>query len=303
MIAPKPGLYRDIPYPEYASAMAVNQTALKVIDQQTPKHAKAYMHGRYLGTDGKDRRFGRAQHCFLLEPATFEERFLVANPCAELLVSGQRKGETCGATASWRESATGTWFCGTHAKARQCGQPEDYISETDMDRIRTASRELLTHNAVRLLRQHGGCEVTLFWERDGILCKGRVDKLIEDGPYANTIIDLKKIQPGRGTDAALQKAIHDYGYDMQAAWYSSGVGKLIGTNPHFAWIFMEDAEPFDVRAVEASAAMLVVGEAKVRRAWEVYRQCYETGHWPGYSNDIEQLSPADWELKRYSLMQ
>ena len=63
----------------------------------------------------------------------------------------------------------------------------------------------------------------------------------------------------------------------------------------------QEAEPFDVRPLWASKAMLELGEIKSRRAFELYKHCVETGHWPGYCEDIEDLDPADWECKRYGI--
>lgn len=295
---PKPGMYRDVPFEEYLQWPATTREVLRLCHDVTPKHARAYLDGELPDSDSKDRKFGRAEHCRLLEPDEFTGRFLVASSCITPLVSGKRKGQPCGNAGKYIQG--GVWFCGQH-RPEGADEPRDYISEDQalaIERVRVA---VFAHKVVRLLRTFGGCEISLVWERDGLPCKARVDKLIHKAECPDTIIDLKKIQPKAGTDFALRKAIREYRYDVQAYWYTDGAHRLTGDTFRFAWVFTEDGPPFDVRPVWASGAMLEVGRCKVNAAWRTYLHSVQTGDWPGYCDDIEQLDPDEWEMKRYGI--
>jgi len=299
---PQPGIYPDVPYDVYAGWKAVNASALKIGATVTALHMRAKIDG-LLEKDTPDRMIGRAFHCAILEPDSFEGRFPVAGVCPEPLQSGKRKGQPCGSSGSFR-SDSGDWYCGVHAKAHpEAVEPEEFLTDEEHGRIVAMRKNVMAHKVVKMLRQQGGCEVSLVWERDGIACKARADKLILDRACPDTIIDAKKIQPMAGTEGALQAAIRNYGYDLSAWWYVDGVHRLRPDKkrPMFAWVFCEDNYPFDVRPLWASKAMLEVGRIKAERAFTSYCWCLRSGTWPGYSEDIEEIMPSDFELKRYGL--
>lgn len=301
---PQPGIYPNVDYATYRAWPAVNASALKILATVTPKHAKAYIDGR-VDKDSPDRLIGRGFHCALLEPSQFVERFPCGGICAEEIKSGPRKGQPCGNQATYRDDA-GNWYCGTHAKAHPgAAEPPEVLTLDQAGRIDAMKREVCAHKVVHLLRQHGGCEVSLVWVREGVPCKARTDKLIIDRNCPDTIIDLKKIQPMAGTLSALQSAITNYGYDLAAAWYVDGVKALRPDKdaPLFAWVFAEDAPPFDVHPVWASKRLLEVGRAKANRAFGLWKWCAESNTWPGYCDDIEEIDAPDWELRRYGLAQ
>lgn len=301
---PEPGFYEGVSYEDYASWKAVNASVLKIVANVTPKHAKAKLDG-LMDKDTPDRKLGRGFHCGLLEPATFSQRFPVASGCVELLKSGPRKGEPCGASGSFWDHENNFWYCGTHAKGNtSLEQPDEFLSEEQFAAIESMRKEVFNHKVVKLVRQHGGCELSVVWARDGIPCKARIDKAILDKSCPDCLLDLKKMQVMAGTERTLQQAISNYGYDCQAAWYVDGVASLrIGKKaPLWAWIFVEDAYPFDVHPLWASRSMLDVGRAKNDRAWKLFRWCLENDTWPGYADDIYEVSPADWELRKYGLV-
>jgi hypothetical protein len=291
----------DASYEEYRSWPAVNASALKLGYHVSPKHMRAAINGE-LDSDSRARKFGRAIHTRLLEPAAYKESVLIATPCQAILSGGKREGELCGVAGRYRDPKSGEWFCGKHL-AEDMTEPADYVSEEEAARIERAVAEVFRHEVVNLIRQHGGCEVSIVWERDGLPCKARLDKLIADANCPDTVLDVKKGQPCKLTDAALRKSIRQYGWDFQAAWYRSGVKAVRPDRdkPLFAWVFLEDGPPFDVRPVWASSRMLEVGRIKVNRAWDVYLACVQHDLWPGYCTDIEELDPDPWEIERYGV--
>lgn len=293
-----PGMYPDVSYEDYREWPALNSSALKEAYHVSAKRMRAALDD-LLGGDSPARKFGRAVHCRLLEPEAYKTRFLLAGTCEAIIKTGARAGLKCGRNAGYYDGKA--WYCGSHEKKVDGAiEPEDYVSLQEAANIERIVIAVKSHQVVKLLRLHGGCEVSFVYERDGIACKGRADKLILDAPnWPNTIIDVKKCQSGKADEHSLQTSIRMYGWDMQAFWYVDGIERLTGKRPEFNWIFVEDSEPFDVRVVSLEREMYEVGRCKVNGAFEIYKECLRTNQWPGYGNNFTRLRPADWEMKRY----
>jgi len=301
---PGPGIYRDVPYDEYKAWPAVNASALRAGVELSPLHMR---HRIESGdeSDTRARKFGRATHCRFLEPQAFAERFLIAEPCSALLKSGKRKGEPCGASASfvWVEGPFSEkhWFCGTHRNAA-AEEPREYIQQDEADRIERMFAAVKQHQVVALLRQQGGCEVSVIWDRDGIPCKARLDKLIEEGPDGKAwIVDLKKCGAFAIDDRSINRSIVDYYYDLQGWWYSDGHSRLTGKRTAFAWVFVEDGPPYDVRPKVAIRQWLAGGKSKAEWAFGLYRRALQTGEWCGVSPSWDTELPPEWYCKRYGV--
>ena len=105
---PDPGIYHGIPFQEYKSWPACNASALKIAANVTAKHMRAYMSG-LMDTDSPSRRFGRAQHCYMLEGLeAFESRISVATPCAAPIQKGPGRGNRAAVRASIGLMVSGT---------------------------------------------------------------------------------------------------------------------------------------------------------------------------------------------------
>lgn len=298
---PKPGIIEGASYGEYAAWPAVNATALKHGSELSPKHMRQSV---LSGTDTPARKFGRAVHCRLLEPDTFAKRFLIAKPCCEPLKSGKRQGEACGLSASHIDivpkTGEGDWYCGKH-KPDTAEKPADFISQDEAIRIEEMVKAVYAHPSVALMRQHGGCEVSLVWSREGLPCKARLDKLIVDAKCPDTIIDIKKLQAFAIDEESIRKSIANWYYDQQAHWYVDGVKRVLGVKANFVWVFMEDAPPYDVCPVNFGPRWRQLGEIRAEAAFRSYRHCVETGSWPGVASDIVDIEPQKYLMERYGI--
>lgn len=322
---PEPGIYtaEQISFPDYVKIPAMNASTLKVGLAASALRMKAVLDGR-LQSDSPARKFGRALHCRLLEPAEYKTRFQFAEPCGAILKKpSPRAGQPCGkdskyavlwevdakaiATDDCDPSYTGhDWYCGTH-RPDAAEEPTDYVSEKKAGQIERIADSVFTHVVVALLRAHGGCEVTIIWEKDGYPAKCRIDKLIHGGNCPTTALDLKTIQSGAGSEPDLLKQVRKWYYDLSAAWYIEGVTAAIGAEnmpnrkANFVWCFCEGDEPYDIAAKPASVELLEIGRMKVTRAWNMYLRGVRENVWPGYSEGLEELFPAAWEAKQYGV--
>jgi exodeoxyribonuclease VIII len=279
-----PGIYYDIPFDEYCKIPALNISTLDW-GKYSAEHLKAALDGK-LTKDSQAMNFGRAVHARLLEPDVYATTFSVSPGCQEPLKSGKRKGEPCGCSAVYHVEG-GKWLCGKHAWEGMEPAP-NVLTQEEAERVEAMAHKIKSHKVVRLLRQRGGFEATVIWETEGILCKGRLDKLVpRNDKLAPVIVDLKKCRLGYARKDKFQKEIDAYNYAAKAAWYCDAVTNLTNDPPTFVWIAIEEDYPHGILALGATRKDILVGRSQYRELLSKYLVGKNSGEWQGYSNEIE----------------
>lgn len=298
---PQPGIYHDVPFDVYRAWPAVSQSSLKYGRHTSLYHMRQLLDGKLKSKDSEAKRFGRAIHCGVLEPAKFAATFEVPTTCGAVISTGDRKGQACGSEARYKDSS-GLWFCGTHRKSFDAQLVTELATRAEVEAIRCLRASLAKNCVCRLLKARGGSEVSFTAWVDGVPVKGRVDRLVE-GPNP-VAIDLKKIQSGEGHEESIRRQIRRYDYDLQAALYTTALGILLNAEVPWVWIFAEDAEPFQIVPKQAGPNMLGLGAIKFRQVLGPYKFAMESGLWPSYSanvgdvdasDTIDMIEPDHWE--------
>jgi len=294
------GLYHDVSWAEYCGWPALSQSLINIGLQRSMLHMQAAKEGRMPSTSTPANRFGSALHCYLLEgPQAFDSRYQVAEACSAILKTGKRKGEPCGNTAEWL--STDGWVCGVHAGA-DAKQVTDAVTEEQFYRIRAMARSLSRNDVIRIWRSRSWSEASLLCSLEWMGCpelrgKARIDRLLASDPQY--ICDVKTTADG--TEEGVRRSIRKFGYDVQAAWYVDLYRCITGWAPAYIWIFGETEEPYDVHVVRATAAMLRLGRAKYTSTVMRWRECCEHQCWPGYAVGVNEVDPAEWELRRWGI--
>jgi len=146
----------------------------------------------------------------------------------------------------------------------------------------------------------GQPEQSLFWTdpATGVWRRARLDWM----PYAT---GRRLIVPDYKTAASaapveLAKAVRNYGYHQQAAWYLDGVKALGGGDAAFVFVAQEKTAPYLVTVFELDEVSLQAGRVLNEQAIALYARCTATDEWPGYTDDIATISLPDWALKELS---
>lgn len=296
-----PGVHRDISFADYAALDAINSGVVRWGHKATPLHMDAARRGLIESDDTKDRKFGRAVHCRLLEPERYRKEFLIATTC----VGQKRDGTVCGNRAKYLDG--GRWYCGTHAHD-DAQQPTDYIDVDEAARNERLAERLHAHPVNTLLRRPGWSEVVIVWERKGRLLKCRLDRLDEPMDF---ILDVKKCQVGKATDRQCQSAILSHGYHIQAALYCDAVKSQhpLGRRPDFAWVFIDDNEPYGVNVILADDETLEIGLDEADEALKHYGECERSGVFPDYirnpsrilSGGLPEFYRKEWHKRRSAI--
>ena len=149
--------------------------------------------------------------------------------------------------------------------------------------------------AALLEPKDGAPEQSLFWrdEPTGTMLRSRLDWLPHVNGSRMVIADYKTC--AASDLASIIKAVHTFGYHMQAAFYRAGVQALgLDDDPAFVLIFQSKTAPYLVQCVEPDDFALEVGAALNRKAIDLYAHCTATDTWPGWGHGITRVSLPPW---------
>lgn len=131
-------------------------------------------------------------------------------------------------------------------------------------------------------------EQSIIWDEDGLMLKARPDAL-----HPHVIVDLKTTRSADPRD--FPRIAFDFGYYQSAPHYQEAVRLATGDDDDrpFLLFLVEKTPPHLLSVVEFDAEALEYGRRMNDRAKRIYRECTESGHWPGYP-DTEPLGLPRW---------
>lgn len=168
--------------------------------------------------------------------------------------------------------------------------------------VLTMVRSLRSHPVASALFAHerGRPEQSLFWVDGptGVWRRARLDWLPDPDTGRMIAGDLKT---GReASPEGIEKAVRQHAYHQQAAWYLDGIAALnLAPDPAFVFVFVEKEPPYLVTVAEVDAMALRIARDLNRQALETFRECTETGHWPGYSDQVIPVRLPAWVENAY----
>lgn len=183
-----------------------------------------------------------------------------------------------------------SWRTKTAQEARDAARADGKtpLLPADYQRVQDMATKLREHTLANQLLSDGEPEVSAFCvdPATDVLRRSRFDWHESSG----ILVDYKTTICAE--PSAFARSAANFGYHMQAAWYLD-IADDLGLAPRgFLFIAQEKDPPYLVSVVELVADALDVGRARNRRALERFRDCTETGIWPGYSTDTE-ITPID----------
>jgi len=153
--------------------------------------------------------------------------------------------------------------------------------------------------AALLGRREGKPEQSLFWQDDRtkVWRRALIDFLPTPKPGRMLLADYKTC-PNADRES-IAKSVHQFGYHQQAAWYCDGVKALgLAADAVMLLVFQEKTPPYLVTVVELDVVAMDIGAARNRQAIDLYRQCTESGRWPGYADDVIRIPLPAWAEAR-----
>lgn len=178
-------------------------------------------------------------------------------------------------------------------KERAHAEGNTPILRRDYDIARAMAEAVKAHPIAGRLLAKGNPEVSVFWRRSGIPMRARYDWLTAIGERP-CIVDYKTTTDASNEGFSKQAANH--GYHQQNAWYVDGYKLAVDVDaqPAFLFIAQEKYPPYIVNVIELDPYAVAIGRSRNERAIELYRQCMESGRWPGYSDEVEMIGLPRW---------
>lgn len=262
---------------DYRSHPAVNQSSLKVLGESPQLYYGRYV-SQYIpeSEPSASMLFGSAVEQYIRTGGT--HNYVLLPPHIK-----QRRGA---AYEDWKE----TLDPGAEVLIRS---EWDERRIGDLDLIAANVRQ---HEKARVILDRGVWHDRLFWtdKETGIECKAEVD-LTYVSQGVTLLADLKTT---RDTSAeAFAKSCVQYGYDIQAAWYSWGYYEVYGVYPRFVFIAVRNSMPFDCECWTLDADFMTRGESRMRALLRELAQRRRDNEWqtPTWGK-IATLSAPRWAL-------
>ena len=272
----KIGVHRHVAPKLYHSWEAASNGALSQF-LRSPAHMRAYLDREMRETPVL--ALGRAIHAAVLEPERFAQDYGLL---PERMDRRTKEGK-----AQWG------------ALIEQFGQgnvlsPEDHAT---CMAIRNAVHQHQT--AAALISGTGDVELSVVWDDPytGVRCKARWDRYSPEIP-GGAIVDLKTTKDA--SRGAFERAIFTYGYHRQASLYLMGARVLDLPVRHYCIIAAEKEPPYAVAVYRITEGTIDATDEQVRELLRRYRQCQESGKYPGYPDEVQDITVPDWAWRLIS---
>ena len=127
----------------------------------------------------------------------------------------------------------------------------------------------------------------------GVWCKARLDGSAVSNLWFS---DYKTTISAKPDDVA--KAIVNYGYHIQAAWYLESVAQTGGPRiDRFAFVFQEKTAPYLCSVHWLEPEWIKEGRKAGEAARQKFAECMKSGRWPGYQSatgGAYNIAMPDW---------
>jgi hypothetical protein len=174
------------------------------------------------------------------------------------------------------------------------------LKPAEYEQVQAMAAALRAHPLARrlLARGYGQPERAVFWrdEATGVMRRALLDWLPVDGRGRPVIADYKTTVSAN--PKAIAKTVEKYGYHCQAPWYLDALHAVsYPRETAFVFIFQEKTPPYLVTVAELDADALRTGRSLNRRAINLYARCKAADRWPGYCDDIAEISLPPWVVE------
>lgn len=268
-IIPTIGIHHNVPPEIYHRWQALSNSWLSHL-RISPAHLLDLMES---GPDESTpaQAFGTAVHCAVLEHQVFDDRYAIQPED----MNGSTKAGRAFRTAA-RKAGRVVLTC---KEGRGC--------------MAIARRARANKRMAEWRKRPHYTEVSLCWERDGYLCKARIDLMV---PGLNDFADLKTTITA--SPEGFARHIARYRYHVQLAWYADGLRALTGDTWNAFIVAAEKRRPFlvTIHALEQGGIAHCAAIAECDRLFALYKSCCESSTWPGYP-DVNDIVLPDWAIE------
>jgi hypothetical protein len=178
------------------------------------------------------------------------------------------------------------------------------LLQHEYEQVQAMAAGLRAHPMARTLfdPERGTPEQSMFWvdSESDVWCRARLDW--QPHPRNGRLICPDYKTAASANPLHLQRAVHNFAYYIQAAWYLNGLATLgIADDAAFVFVAQEKEPPYLVTVFEVDDEALALGRKQARDALRTYAECTATDRWPGYSDDVELISLPPYVIRQHEL--
>jgi exodeoxyribonuclease VIII len=163
------------------------------------------------------------------------------------------------------------------------------------DTVRAIAESVRRHPVAARILAQGEAEMSAFGIVEDVRCKARPDWY---DAKLGICLDLKTCRGAGPSDFA--RSVANYRYHVQAAFYTDVMAADGFPIESFVFVAVESAPPFLVGVYVLDSEALEVGRAEYQQDLALYRECVESGTWPGLSERIELITLPAFYKRRES---
>ena len=168
------------------------------------------------------------------------------------------------------------------------------VTAAEMAEIEAMGAALVADPAAAAVME-GEPEITMAWqdEETGLWLLSRPDTVAMSG----VLSDYKRMntQGNPFSTRHVDSMITKYSYDMQLALAADVFERLTGNRPEAAIVAQWDKPPFHVILRPISDEDLRIASLRNRRSLLRFKECLDSGHWPGPGEHVGTYQRPDWQ--------
>ncbi len=286
---PDPSIYYAVPFEEYASWPAVNNSSLGPL-LKSPAHYK-YAMTHPTNEEKPAWTLGSFLHAGVLNPAATKAGFYVLpdfeNDTANVTVK-REKPKNPKATAYYKK---------TVAEYRSTRTALSEVTEAQLDQTVGMAKTLYDSEKAQALLKGALTEVSIVWDDPdtGIRCKARLDA------WHRSIGTIPELKTCRDPQDFVRLGLINLHYYRQSAFYRDGLRVLTG-QPCGVTIIVVDPMPLHYALIApVDKDTLAAGREEYRCMLQTIAACRKSGKWPG-PPDPESWSLPEWKLPPVELV-
>jgi hypothetical protein len=247
----------------YISASGLKQIAI------SPRHYfERYLNPNAVPVSSPAMAFGNLVHTLMLEPYTFEARYIVAPELDRRTKEGKQAYSDFEALSEGKEVIT----------------LQDYSNALAM-RLEARSNKVVTD-----LLDYSDKEQVYTFEIMGVKCKMKADAIND---LADCIIDIKTCKDA--SPSGFGKDAYNLHYLLQAAFYLDGYYLATGIKlKRFVFVAMEKSAPYITAVYELTPEQIEIGRSQYLAALQTYKNCLSSNDWHAYGKEIQPLQLPNW---------
>jgi len=275
---PENGLVEGLDMAPYRKVNAVAASDLKNM-QRSPAYAR--MRAKTSSDSTAAQQWGTAVHTGILEPDELHKRY-AADPESP-------KG---GYPAGWRNTKD---YKNQKAEIFLNAELEGMLTPQQFDDISRIQKAVArTKVGSRLHELDGAREASGFWydEEFEVWRKVRPDWLISS---AGMVVDVKNDRDHRPREFA--KSCLNYRYHLSAAYYMDTLSQILDVPiEYYVFLVINSEAPYEVACYELDADSLEQGRHEYRKGLAEWRDCVNSGTWPGGNETIEPIRLPEYAI-------